>query len=306
MGSQLLEFAPGAFFTPTDRQIIDFYLKPKILGNSLKFDVVADKQVFGVNSNPWQVLDIHDDHSWFDCADNEFERIRFVYTKLSKMATCNSKNNTTRTRENSWRKAGCGTWTSKSKPVEITDFHGNVIGEKRYYVFRIKNSDSDSAAAVLSQFGSFRMHEFCLSGIYQNFDPSSTRVLCKITHQSCKNLLSPVIATNSTSNLIEPPTVLDNENFLVQVTNNDQGAECVPEIADFEIADFEESSTEPSALDSDPFDSDPIVVDDALLNEVYEFLNSTVPVPEDEDTTALGKRKLEQESFCGTKKLCLG
>ncbi|KAK1394642.1 hypothetical protein POM88_013698 [Heracleum sosnowskyi] len=298
MGSQLLEFAPGAFFTPTDRQIIDFYLKPKILGNSLKFDVVADKQVFGVNSNPWQVLDIHDDHSWFDCADNEFERIRFVYTKLSKMATCNSKNNNTRTRENSWRKAGCGTWTSKSKPVEITDFHGNVIGEKRYYVFRIKNSDS--AAAVLSQFGSFRMHEFCLSGIYQNFDPSSTRVLCKITHQSCKNLLSPVIATNSTSNLIEPPTVVDNENFLVQVTNNDQGAECVPEIADFEIADFEESSTEPSALDSDPFDSDPIVVDDAWLNEVYELLNSTT-VPED-----LGKRKREQESFCGTKKLCLG
>ncbi|KAK1394782.1 hypothetical protein POM88_013838 [Heracleum sosnowskyi] len=214
------------------------------------------------------------------------------------MATCNSnsKNNKTRT-------AGCGTWAGKSKPVEITDFHGNVIGEKRYYVFRIKNPDS--AAAVLSQFGSFRMHEFCLSGIYQNFDPSGTRVLCKITHQSCKNLLSPVIATNSTSNLIEPPTVVDNENFLVQVTNNDQGAECVPEIADFEIADFEiadfeiadfeESSTEPSALDSDP-----IVVDDAWLNEVYELLNSTT-VPED-----LGKRKLEQESFCGTKKLCLG
>ncbi|KAK1358121.1 hypothetical protein POM88_051377 [Heracleum sosnowskyi] len=137
-----------------------------------------------------------------------------------------------------------------------------------------------------------KMHEFCLSGIYEKFDPSRTRVLCKITHQSCKNLVSPVIVdleTKSTSTLIEP-SVVDNDNVLVQVTN-------------------------------DQVDSDPIVFgenfcfddqgveffgnDDYSLDEVWltELLNS---VPEDEDTTIVGKRKLKQESFCGTKKLCLG
>lgn len=123
MASKRFGFPPGAFFTPTDRQMIEFYLKPKVLGHDLVFDVVKNKQVYGPNSNPWQVFDLDDDDSWFDCADKENERVRLVFTELSKIAiTTNSKNKKYkmgRSRENTCKKAGCGTWVAKAKPEHI-------------------------------------------------------------------------------------------------------------------------------------------------------------------------------------------
>ncbi|KAK1352721.1 hypothetical protein POM88_053152 [Heracleum sosnowskyi] len=331
MGSKTLEFASGAFFTPTDRQVIEFYLKPKILGDDLKFDVVKKKDVYDPNSNPWQVFDLYDDDSWFDCAGKQSERIRLVFTKLSKIATTtpNSKNKKSRTRDNTSKKAGCGTWTAKAKPEQITDCCGYVIGERRYLVFDIKDTDSD--AVVASQFGSFRMHEFCLSGIYEKFDHSRTNVLCKSTHESSMNMVSPHIAdvdTTLISNLTKPGVVDNYDPAMVQVTNDDQAAEFYVNVFSSknmvcpEIADLHTTSTstliEPSVVDNDPVvveltndqGTEFSVNDDYCLGEDWlaKLWNSLAQEDLAQDTTTianLGKRKLEEESFCGTKKLCL-
>lgn len=45
-----------------------------------------------------------------------------------------------------------------------------------------------------SQCGSYRMHEYSLSGINESFDFARTLVLCKITHEFSKNLVAPEIA----------------------------------------------------------------------------------------------------------------
>lgn len=281
MASKRFGFPPGAFFTPTDRQVIDFYLKPKVLGLDLVFDVVENKQVYGPDSNPWQVFDLDDDESWFECADKETERVRLVFTKLSKIA---KKNKIGRSRENTSKKAGCGTWVAKSKPEQIIDSHGNVVGERRYLVFDIK----DNAAAVSgSRFGSFRMHEYCLSGINERFDPSRTHVLCKIIHDSSKKMVCPEIAdieTNSTSTLIEPSVVVD-DSVVVQDINMFGADFC-----------FDDQGGEFSFCD------------DLCLDEdwISEIMNSITDEDLVQDTTKLGKRKFEEESFCGTKKLCMG
>ncbi|KAK1375706.1 hypothetical protein POM88_031899 [Heracleum sosnowskyi] len=172
----------GFRFNPLDEQLITHYLKPMILREPLPCDIIKIRQVYGPTCDPWHVFYPNDHRLWFTSPDiKDTEKFTFAFVTLSKLCksiTSNFKNTS--------KRAGCGTWVGKTRRDQITDDEGNVIGERRYLVFEIR--DIDSAAGVggfdLSKVGFYRMHEYSLSGLNSGFDSANTTVLCKITHDS--------------------------------------------------------------------------------------------------------------------------
>lgn len=178
-----MKYASGYRFNPFDQELITDYLKPKIMGEQLPCNIIKFRQVYGPSSNPWHVFDPNDQHSWLVSPDiKPTEKFMFVFAKLSKLSSsCTSKNTS--------KKAGCGTWVGKTKRDQIRDGEGNVIGEKRYLVFEIKEIDSavTGVGFDLSKVGYYKMHEYSLSGINEGLDSADSIVICKITYDSSKN-----------------------------------------------------------------------------------------------------------------------
>ncbi|KAK1388937.1 hypothetical protein POM88_017115 [Heracleum sosnowskyi] len=99
-------FPPGGYFTPTNYDLIESFLKPKDLGQNLIFDVVDEKQVYGPDCNPWKFFDVNDVDSWFACPNKPTEKVTYVFMNLSLISGYNSGVRTA-------KKAGCGTWGGK-------------------------------------------------------------------------------------------------------------------------------------------------------------------------------------------------
>ncbi|KAK1378773.1 hypothetical protein POM88_025517 [Heracleum sosnowskyi] len=179
MGSERFNHSRGWYFTPTDDDLIEEFLKPKVFGQTPIFDFIKEKQVYGgLSCNPWQIFDPNEEaESWFVPPFKKSEKVMYVFTNLSKIAKSSSEE--TRSRVNMCKTAGRGTWVGETGKEKIMDCDGNVIGETRLLVF--KNNEIDSAAGE-AQFRYYKMHEYCLSGIYG----TSTLVLCKITYDSTK------------------------------------------------------------------------------------------------------------------------
>lgn len=178
------ETLPEGFrFNPFDKELITHYLKPFILGH-LRWNIIKERQVYGDYSNPWHVFDPNDDSLWFTSPDiKPTEKYTFAFARLSKISTSN-----TCSFKNTKKTAGCGTWVGMTGRDQITDDNNNVIGEKRYLRFKIKDVDSAAVGGVdLSQVGCFRMHEYSLIGVNSGLgSAANTTVLCKITHDSSK------------------------------------------------------------------------------------------------------------------------
>ncbi|KAK1366719.1 hypothetical protein POM88_042280 [Heracleum sosnowskyi] len=119
------ELAPGYRFYPKDEELISWYLKPKVLGETLPVcNFIETVDLYTPKSTPWQLFDVD---SWMD-TNNKSGRFIYVFTRLSKLRTSDS--NKVTSRDNTSKKAGCGTWGGKTNR-KIMDREGNVIGERR-------------------------------------------------------------------------------------------------------------------------------------------------------------------------------
>ncbi|XP_074352867.1 NAC domain-containing protein JA2L-like [Apium graveolens] len=187
-----IKLPPGYRFYPKDEELISYYLKPKVLGQKLQCNFIDTVELYTPNSTPWQMFDVN---SWMDSQNNLTERFIYVFTTLSKLRTSeSSKATTSRSRDNTSKKAGCGTWAGKTN-CKIRDCKGNVIGEKRLLVFEINDV---GAEFELDKAGYFKMHEFSLSGINKGLKSAAgDLVLCRITFDSSKkpSVILPSIST---------------------------------------------------------------------------------------------------------------
>lgn len=182
---------PGFRFQPTDEELISYYLLPKFLGQTLLYDFMKKQDLYGHNCTPWELFDVNDDDSWIQ--DKPTEKSVYVFTTLSKLRTCES--NDVRSRENTSKRAGCGTWVGSTKNL-IRDGDGKLIGEKRLFVFKINEI---GVQFDLSKACYFKMHEYCLSGINKDLDPADgcDVVLCKITFDSSKESIFKLGSKNN-------------------------------------------------------------------------------------------------------------
>ncbi|KAK1366717.1 hypothetical protein POM88_042278 [Heracleum sosnowskyi] len=173
------ELPPGFRFHPNDEELISWYLKPKVLGETLPVcNFIETVDLYTPKSTPWQLFDVD---SWMDT--NKKERLIYVFTRLSKLR--NSDSNKVTSRDNTSKKAGCGTWGGQTNR-KIMDREGNVIGERRLLVFQITDV---GAQYDLHKAGYFKMHEYSLCGINKGLKSAAgvgDLVLCRITYDSSK------------------------------------------------------------------------------------------------------------------------
>ncbi|KAK1385234.1 hypothetical protein POM88_022969 [Heracleum sosnowskyi] len=315
MGEKL-NWPPGYRFKPTDEELICYYLKRRILRQKLYCDIIKDRELYGPNCTPWDLFDVHD-NSWIVFKDKPTEKIVYVFTTLSKLR----KTDDVRSRENTCKKAGCGTWVGQNKKP-IKDGMGNLIGEKRMLVFEITEIGVEFDR---SKAGYFKMHEYSLSGVNKGFGSTAGDdfVLCKITFDSAKKLTYKLGLKSDveicgdgqkkeqiTKNLehIVCDNLEETGNLTTQsegsVCGNFEGSECLTSenlvVLDSGISNYDYlldncyvaatqecniAAPECNELCGDPgFDMDLLI--DLLTNDQEEG---------PKDSNALGKRKFEEE-----------
>ncbi|KAK1399324.1 hypothetical protein POM88_009187 [Heracleum sosnowskyi] len=171
-----IDFPPGYRFYPNDEELLSFYLKPKVNGETLPCDVILEKQIYGDNANPWEVFD-DSSTPWIISGGS---KIVYAFTPLTKVAGSSSGRGSKK-KENYAKKAGCGNWHGETGREPIME--GNrVIGFRRLLCFEINDIDFCSKNHVdLNKPGHWLMHEFVLCG-YENY------ALCRITVDMSKNL----------------------------------------------------------------------------------------------------------------------
>lgn len=52
-----IQVPAGFRFHPSDKELLNFYLKPKVYGNKIPCDIIVEKQIYGPQANPWDVFD---------------------------------------------------------------------------------------------------------------------------------------------------------------------------------------------------------------------------------------------------------
>ncbi|KAK1353783.1 hypothetical protein POM88_052148 [Heracleum sosnowskyi] len=151
-------------FAPSPEQLLQNYLMPKISGDMLPCDVIKEKEIYGLNANPWVVLD---DFSTLWTISGEFEKTAYVFARLTKKRT-------------SMRKAGCGTWCGRTSRMNIMDMTGEIIGKKRLMGFEINDVTALGDGNDLRKVGSWKMYEISLCGHDDDY------VVCQIIHDTSK------------------------------------------------------------------------------------------------------------------------
>ncbi|WOH04654.1 hypothetical protein DCAR_0624065 [Daucus carota subsp. sativus] len=325
-----LNLPPGFKFKPSDDALITYYLKPKVLGQQLPCSNVIkdDIQLYGSNSTPWDLFDINDSDSWIDHSV-------YVFTSLSKISSTAPVRS--RSRFNTNKKAGCGTWKQKTPRKPIKDGFGNVIGGKRMLVFVINDVsvpvDPDKAVY-------FKMHEYSLWGVNEGLGGDDL-VLCQISFDSSRRAIVKLASqkTDSTPKACKAQKKTENMKNLqgsvgstkgVIVVNCDVGEEITslsPEglvgmdgrvgNGEGSMAAVDKNVVQGSdwfggglckdGLRCDEPGLDSFDMDSFDVPELMQLLDSTAEeeILDDRAIHMPGKRKLEErDSSCQPKKLC--
>ncbi|KAL1813018.1 hypothetical protein ACET3Z_023083 [Daucus carota] len=164
-----LKLPPHGFkFTPSDKQLLEDFLRPKIQG-TLRWDIIKDKEIYGPDANPWEIFS-DSSTQWITSGS---EKSVYVFSHLTKIADKESSG--TGGNEHYVRKAGCGTWHVETGRKIIVDGNNNHIGEKRMLVFQI----NDVKGLTEGDRKYWKMHEYFLKG-HEDY------VVCQITSDTSK------------------------------------------------------------------------------------------------------------------------
>ncbi|KAI3455052.1 hypothetical protein Pfo_011715, partial [Paulownia fortunei] len=168
---------PGYQFVPTDGELITSYLLRKAMGLPMPWNQLLEKDLYGENADPWDVLgDVGDFHLHASVSREEKEfkhvkRVIYVFTRLSKI---NGKSRIA-------RKAGCGTWDGQTGARKIYDEPEQLIGFMKMLTFQAKKGPGDDTR----QRDRCIMHEYSLAGISLNCELKyKDYAICRITRLS--------------------------------------------------------------------------------------------------------------------------
>ncbi|CAI0399578.1 unnamed protein product [Linum tenue] len=155
----LLSLPVGYHFSPSDEELVEYYLKKKARGESFPYNVIPDCDLYG-DKSPWEIFP----------RDAGTGRDRFfVFTRLKRL----SKKRISRT-------ASIGEWHGNTAGAPIVDGKNNVTGARRQFVFKLKKGKEGSGSGALV--GHWIMHEYSLAGM------DSDIVLCEIENKEKKRL----------------------------------------------------------------------------------------------------------------------
>ncbi|KAK1358729.1 hypothetical protein POM88_043203 [Heracleum sosnowskyi] len=147
---------PGFRFKPSDDELISFYLKPKITMQHLSYNIMDEVYLYVSDSTPWLLFDIENPDFWDD------ENSLYVFTCLSQVSS-DPNFVATKSRFNTNKKAGCGTWVQKTSRVPIKDCVGNVIGGRRMLVFQVNKIGDGFDDSKFSSLGLSSVYQVLLS-----------------------------------------------------------------------------------------------------------------------------------------------
>ncbi|KAK1399326.1 hypothetical protein POM88_009189 [Heracleum sosnowskyi] len=118
-----IDLPPGYRFYPNDEELLSFYLKPKVNGETLPCVVILEKQIYGDSANPWEVFD-DSSTPWIICGGS---KIVYAFTPLTKKAVAGSSSGRgSKKKENYAKKAGCGTWHGQTGREPIMGVSSNA------------------------------------------------------------------------------------------------------------------------------------------------------------------------------------
>ncbi|KAI8561190.1 hypothetical protein RHMOL_Rhmol04G0318800 [Rhododendron molle] len=165
----------GYFFRPTDKQLLEDYLRRKCAGKSLPCDVVIEREMYGPgNKVPWQIFTNEDPWAICETKDKKTDKLKtegtiYVFTTLIK-ASENS--------DRIARTAGCGSWHGETALEPVLDKKGCVIGNKRMLCFQITEESLKECHWI--------MHEYSLP-VGNATNGKGEYVLCRIKRDDSKD-----------------------------------------------------------------------------------------------------------------------
>ncbi|XP_058209848.1 NAC domain-containing protein 41-like [Rhododendron vialii] len=165
----------GYFFRPTDKQLLEDYLRRKSEGNSLPCDVVIEREIYGAgNKAPWQIFTDEDPWEICETMDKKTDKLKtegtiYVFTTLIK-ASENS--------DRIARTAGCGSWHGETALEPVLDKKGGVMGNKRMLCFQITDESLKECHWI--------MHEYSLP-VGNATNGKGEYVLCRIKRDDSKD-----------------------------------------------------------------------------------------------------------------------
>lgn len=153
-----------------DELLINHYLKPKRLGQALTTSPlnisVRDKALYNNSDDPRQILEVDDPSKWRvmkrNGAGNPTEMVTYVFTKLLGKGP---------------RRVGLGSWTQLTKPIEIADENGVVIGLKKFLIYETRRTSLSPDHLNNGGHYKYSMYEYSLPDDHQDIHHY---VLCKI------------------------------------------------------------------------------------------------------------------------------
>ncbi|KAL8132183.1 hypothetical protein AgCh_007902 [Apium graveolens] len=168
-------FVPGFKFDPSDKQLLDCYLKAKVFGKKLPIDCIKEKEIYGPRANPWEIF--NDSSIQWITGKHELEKVVYIFASLTKIAA-NKESSGVQGNEHNVRKAGCGLWHDETGRSPILEGK-KLIGHKRMLVFQINDINGLGDGVCLNKVGYWKMHEYFLPG-FENY------VVCRITFDGSK------------------------------------------------------------------------------------------------------------------------
>ncbi|GAB2214844.1 hypothetical protein Drorol1_Dr00019209 [Drosera rotundifolia] len=209
---------PGFRFTPTDEELIQYYLWKKVAGDEKAVEVIAELNI--TNFEPWDLPDksiIKSDHEWF------------FFSSRGKKYPNGSQ---------SRRATEVGYWkaTGKERAVKIGS---DVIGTKRTLVFHI-------GRAPKGEWTEWIMHEYCMLG-------QDSLVICRLRR---KNGFRGGTTRNQEPSISKSPTFIASASQSESATpskksNSSDESQCVEQTKEVKDEELQlESSSRPNVGDA--------------------------------------------------------
>ncbi|KAJ7550720.1 hypothetical protein O6H91_07G122100 [Diphasiastrum complanatum] len=172
-----IHMPPGFRFHPTDEELMIHYLRPKLNGRALEFDIICEMDIY--KCEPWDLPE----KSWLGGSDTEW----YFFCVLDKKYSRGARSN---------RSTKCGFWktTGKDRPVES---HSKKVGMKKTLVFH-------EGRAPYGKRTDWVMYEYRLEDDISKKAPRDAVVLC---HVSKKKKIGFI----DTEEQISSPTNQDND-----------------------------------------------------------------------------------------------
>ncbi|KAL2506939.1 NAC domain-containing protein 19 [Abeliophyllum distichum] len=155
--SMAVNTVPGFYITPTDEDLITFYLKPKAMRQSLPWDGILEKNLYEDNAMPWVILTENDweiSQKTARVYENSVSKDEiYVFTKLKKIAGLRFV-----------RVAGSGYWDDNQVITKIKNRQGEIVGIKKSFTFKVKGGKGQEKIDHKEK-GRWIMHEYTLAGV---------------------------------------------------------------------------------------------------------------------------------------------